>query len=105
MEKVNVGNRFGVIVAILVGLLSATVGYGLSAVLGAEFVIKVFAGGAVGVLCSLIPYYLGRANDPVFAKRAVWVCLGAGMIGGMILAIPAAIALAVITRLRSRNRR
>jgi membrane glycosyltransferase len=83
------------------GLVGALFANGLDAAFGPEFVVRVLAGGAAGWLCGLIPYFAGRSKDREFALKSVWICIGSGMVLGLILALPVAIVSGVLASRRS----
>jgi hypothetical protein len=53
------------------GLLGAVVANGLGVAFGPDFVIGVFAGGAVGGLCGLIPYFAADEGSRICPKSCL----------------------------------
>ena len=84
------------LIAVIGGVVGAAVANGLGAALGPTFVVKVMGGAAAGGICGLIPYFASRRKDRAFARKSVWICVGSGMILGVILALPVAVVTAII---------
>ncbi len=89
------------IVAVGAGILGAALANGLGAALGPDFVLRLFFGGLAGAACGLLPYFVGRSRDIAFARKAVWISVGCGIVLGLILAMPVAIVLAVMASRRA----
>jgi ABC-type tungstate transport system substrate-binding protein len=58
------------------------------------FFIGTLLGGAVaGLICGLLPYFIGKKKDSRrLGKFALYACIVSGLILGIILALPMAIA-------------
>jgi ABC-type tungstate transport system substrate-binding protein len=53
-------------------------------------------GGGVGLICGLLPYFIGKKRDNrKLGNFALYACLVSGLILGVILALPMAIAFTV----------
>jgi len=73
------------------GVLGAMIGYTAVKLLPHDLGLRIFGGGAAGLLIGLIPFLIGKRLCPRLARAALWSCLGAGMILGLILAVPVGI--------------
>ena len=81
------------ITAILIG---GAIGTAAAQSLSIQTIARFVGGGVAGALCGLLPYYIGRKKDPKLARIALWSCAGAGLILGIILALPTAIVFAIV---------
>ena len=66
--------------------------------LPSEIAVMVAGGVFAGLLAGLIPYFVGRKRNPALAAGALVVSAIIGGIGGIILALPAAIVMALLLR-------
>jgi hypothetical protein len=81
---------------IAAGIVGAIIGYAAVKLLPHDLGIKIFAGGATGLLVGLIPFLIGRKKHPRLARISLGCCLVAGMILGLLLALPVAVVFACI---------
>ena len=65
--------------------------------------IAIAAGGAVGFVCGLVPYFLFKKKIASFATASLWVCAVSGMIGGAILAIPTTVIVLLVGAFKSKS--
>ena len=72
--------------------------------LGLEDSIKFFAGGAAGALCGLLPYWLAKKRGRLdAARRSMWACTVAGLVLGLILALPVSLMATAVVLARARK--
>lgn len=70
-----------------------------------ELTARLIGGGIAGLLVGLVPYVMGRRSDATLAKVALGVTVVAGVLSGLLLAIPSAgIFAAVIFQRRRAGR-
>ncbi len=82
----------------VLGIIGLLIGGAIGAAqsLSIQTIARFVGGGVAGALCGLVPYYIGRKKDPKLARIALWSCAGAGLILGIILALPTAIVFAIV---------
>jgi len=67
-----------------------------SAEMIAWFVGTLVGGGGVGLICGLLPYFIGKKrNNRRLGKYGLYACVVSGLILGIILALPMGIAFSV----------
>lgn len=60
------------------------------------FIGTLLGGGVVGLICGLLPYFIGMKKDNRrLGKFALYACIASGLILGIILALPMGIAFSV----------
>lgn len=64
--------------------------------MGAQSSAIIIAGGLVGIGCGLLPFFTLKRKSPAFAQTSLWVCGGSGILGGVLLAVPAAVTMIII---------
>lgn len=78
------------------GIIGGIIGYTAVRLLPHDVGIRIFAGGAAGLLVGLMPFFIGEKRHPRLARISLWSCLIAGMILGLLLAVPVAVVFACI---------
>ena len=86
----------GTVLKIAGGVVGGIIGYTTVKLLPHDVAIRIFAGGAAGLLVGLIPFFIGRRRHPCLARTSLWLCLAAGLILGLLLALPVAVVFACI---------
>jgi hypothetical protein len=59
-------------------------------------IAAIFGGGVTGAICGLLPYFTGRRKNKKLSKISIWVCTAAGIILGIILALPVALFFTIV---------
>ncbi len=78
------------------GILGFALTYGGLKLFSLQTRLHLYVGAGVGILLALIPYFLAkRHGKPRLALTSLGAGLGAGAIGGAVLALPVVFALAV----------
>ncbi|MEQ8963176.1 MAG: hypothetical protein RLP02_35605, partial [Coleofasciculus sp. C2-GNP5-27] len=89
----------GAIVGFVLGQLSENLlSTGFGQVMDSYALTDLALSGTMGALFGFIPLRKHQANDLRFATLSWWLCLGCGLFGGLILALPASLILAYIFR-------
>jgi hypothetical protein len=78
------------------GVIGGIIGYTAVKLLPHDVGIRIFVGGAIGLLIGLIPFFIGKNRHPRLARISLLSCLVAGMILGLLLAVPVAVVFACI---------
>ena len=86
----------GTVFRIAGGVIGGIIGYTAVKLLPHDVGIHIFAGAAAGLLVGLIPFFIGKKRHPRLARISLWSCLIAGMILGLLLAVPVAVVFACI---------
>ncbi len=86
----------------VIPFIAALIGITISRLLGLSNMVMMFAGGVVGVICGLLPYFMFKNRLPEFAKMSLWVCGVAGLIGGALLAVPTAVVMVIVGHFKSK---
>ena len=61
-------------------------------------------GGAIaGLLCGLIPYFIGKKKNKKLSQIAIWSCVASGIILGALLALPVAIIFSIVIGLKNKK--
>lgn len=76
------------------GIIGGIIGCTAVKLLPHDVGIRIFAGGAAGLLVGLIPFFIGKKRHPRLAQISLRSCLVAGMIPGLLLAVPVAVVFA-----------
>ena len=80
----------------IVMIVSAVLGFLLMQFLPRTFALRIFGGGIAGLICGLLPYFVGKQKNPKLAKQALSVCCVSGMAFGILLGLPVAIAYTIV---------
>jgi hypothetical protein len=83
-------------VSTVASIIGALIGFFAVKMLPPRRVGMLFGAGVVGVLCGLIPYFTGRHKNPKLAKIGLYSTVVAGLILGIVLALPVAIIFTII---------
>jgi hypothetical protein len=62
--------------------------------------IMLLGGGVTGLICGLLPYYVGKNRSAKWAKIALYSCAASGLALGILLALPVAVAFCVAITVR-----
>lgn len=84
------------VTAALPAVIGGALGAALVSGLGPDFAGGLLFGGVAGGIVGLLPYFVGRQKDRDLAVKAVWWCVGSGMVLGLLLAAPVAIVFTVV---------
>ena len=86
----------GAILMIASGLIGAVIGYTAVKLLPHDLGVRILAGAATGLLVGLIPFFIGRRRHLLLARLSLALCVVAGAVLGLLLALPVAAVLACI---------
>ena len=88
---------------LLLSVLAWAIGYGTITLWSKDdpLLVAQLAGGAVaGAVCGLVPFFIARARRHPRRPLYVWICVGAGAIGGIVMAIPTCLGLSLYLLLK-----
>lgn len=79
------------------GVVGFVIGYTVVRALPPERIGLLLGGAAVGLLCGLIPFFIGRKkNQRKLGKIALLCCMVSGLVLGILLALPVAVIFSVV---------
>jgi hypothetical protein len=85
---------------ILCSAIGSVLGYGIVRALPPSVTIRIASGTIAGLLCGLIPYFVGKGKDPKMARNVLCGLAGAGAAFGLLLAFPLAIVFTILLALK-----
>lgn len=85
--------------------LSLAISLGIAKVTGkllgtSTFAMQLVAGGSVGAVCGLLPYFIAKKKNNKLKNISLWSCILSGVILGLFLAVPVAIIFSIIIALQ-----
>lgn len=83
------------------GIIAAAIGFAVFKFLPPAVTAMFLGGAAAGAACGLVPLFISRFKRTKLAAQSIIACMIAGMIGGVILAIPAAVVLSLVAYFRT----
>ena len=79
------------------GVVGFVIGFTVVRALPPERIGMLLGGAAVGLLCGLIPFFIGRKkNQRKLGKIALLCCIVSGLLLGILLALPVAVVFSIV---------
>jgi len=79
------------------GVIGAGIGFAVAQRMSPKRLGLFLGGGTAGLVCGLVPYFIGKKkNNRKLGKIALWSCIAAGLILGILLALPVAVIFSIV---------
>jgi predicted PurR-regulated permease PerM len=82
------------------GIVAAAIGFSVFRFLPPDLTAMFLGGAVAGACCAIVPLLVSRLKGTQLAAHSILVCVIAGMIGGVVLAIPAALVMSLVAYFR-----
>jgi hypothetical protein len=77
-------------------IIAAAIGFAIFKFLPPDMTAMLFGGAVAGAACGIVPLLISKHRNTELGVQSILVCVIAGMVGGVVIAIPAAIVMSLI---------
>ena len=97
MDEKTKKTVIAIVVCTATAVVSAVVTFTLIQRLPPRIIGMYMGAAAAGLLCGLVPYFIARKkNNKKLGIIALWSCIAAGLLLGILLAVPVAVILSIV---------